>query len=30
MALAYDADRVTRDVDAVYVPHGIVHEEAGK
>jgi hypothetical protein len=30
MALAYDADRVTRDVDAVFVPHGIVHEEAGR
>ena len=28
MALAYDAERVTRDVDAVFVPHGIVHEEA--
>jgi hypothetical protein len=28
MALAYDADRVTRDVDARFVPHGIVHEEA--
>jgi hypothetical protein len=28
MALAYDAQRVTRDVDAVFVPHGIVHEEA--
>jgi hypothetical protein len=23
MALAYDADRVTRDVDARFVPHGI-------
>jgi hypothetical protein len=28
MALAYDAERITRDVDAVFVPHGIVHEEA--
>jgi predicted nucleotidyltransferase len=28
MALAYDADRVTRDVDALFVPHGIVAEEA--
>jgi predicted nucleotidyltransferase len=28
MALAYDAQRVTRDVDATFVPHGIVHEEA--
>src|SRR5579859_3956738 len=28
MALAYDAARVTRDVDAVFVPHGIVIEEA--
>jgi hypothetical protein len=28
MALAYDADRVTRDVDAMFVPHGIVAEEA--
>jgi hypothetical protein len=24
MALAYDATRVTRDVDATFVPHGIV------
>lgn len=23
MALAYDAQRVTRDVDAVFVPHGL-------
>jgi predicted nucleotidyltransferase len=30
MALAYDATRVTRDVDAVFVPHGIVLEEAGR
>jgi predicted nucleotidyltransferase len=28
MALAYDAARVTRDVDATFVPHGIVLEEA--
>lgn len=28
MALAYDAERVTRDVDAMFVPHGIVAEEA--
>ena len=28
MALAYDADRVTRDVDARFVPHGIVVDEA--
>jgi hypothetical protein len=28
MALAYDASRVTRDVDAMFVPHGIVAEEA--
>jgi predicted nucleotidyltransferase len=28
IALAYDAKRVTRDVDALYVPHGIVHDEA--
>lgn len=28
MALAYDASRVTRDVDARFVPHGIVHDEA--
>jgi hypothetical protein len=26
MALAYDAQRVTRDVDAVFVPHGIVQK----
>ena len=30
MALAYDATRVTRDVDAVFKPHGIVLEEARK
>jgi hypothetical protein len=28
MALAYDANRVTRDVDARFMPHGIVHGEA--
>ncbi len=28
MALAYDATRVTRDVDSLFVPHGVVHEEA--
>ena len=28
MALAYDAGRVTRDVDARFVPHGIVLDEA--
>lgn len=28
MALAYDADRVTQDVDALFVPHGVVLEEA--
>jgi len=28
MALAYDATRVTRDVDARFVPHGIVVDEA--
>jgi hypothetical protein len=28
MALAYDAIRVIRDVDALFVPHGIVLEEA--
>jgi len=28
MALAYDATRVTRDVDATFLPHGIVVEEA--
>jgi hypothetical protein len=30
MALAYDATRVTRDVDARFVPHGIVIEEPGE
>ena len=28
MAMAYDATRVTRDVDAIFVPHGLVQEEA--
>jgi uncharacterized nucleotidyltransferase DUF6036 len=28
MALAYDARRATRDVDAVFVPHGVVLDEA--
>lgn len=28
MALAYDSRRSTRDIDAVFVPHGIVLEEA--
>jgi hypothetical protein len=28
MALAHDATRVTRDVDATFLPHGIVIEEA--
>lgn len=28
MALAYDSTRVTRDVDATFVPHGVVLEEA--
>lgn len=28
MALAYDAERVTRDVDTMFVPHGVVVEEA--
>jgi hypothetical protein len=28
MALAYDASRATRDVDATFLPHGIVLEEA--
>lgn len=28
MALAYDSARVTRDVDAMFVPHGVVLEEA--
>lgn len=28
MALAYDARRATRDIDAIFEPHGIVIEEA--
>jgi hypothetical protein len=28
MALAYDATRVTRDVDSLFIPHGVVLEEA--
>src|SRR5437870_3517799 len=28
MALAYDSRRVTRDIDAVFKPHGIVIDEA--
>lgn len=28
MALAYDRTRVTRDVDAMFVPHGVVIEES--
>ncbi len=28
MALAYDARRSTRDIDAIFVPHGVVLEEA--
>jgi predicted nucleotidyltransferase len=28
MAVAYDARRATRDVDAVFLPHGVVLEEA--
>ena len=28
MALAYNANRVTRDVDAMFVPHGVVVEES--
>ncbi|HTU74670.1 MAG TPA: hypothetical protein VMG38_14235 [Trebonia sp.] len=28
MALAYDATRATRDVDSLFVPHGIVLDEA--
>ena len=27
-ALAYDATRVTRDVDSLFVPHGVVLDEA--
>lgn len=30
MALEYDARRATRDIDAVFEPHGIVLEEAGR
>jgi hypothetical protein len=30
MAMAYNAARVTRDVDAAFKPHGIVLEEARK
>jgi hypothetical protein len=29
MALAYDATRVTRDVDSLFVPHGVVLERPG-
>jgi predicted nucleotidyltransferase len=28
MALAFDSRRATRDVDALFEPHGIVHDEA--
>jgi hypothetical protein len=28
MALAYDSRRATRDIDAVFVPHGVVLDEA--
>ena len=28
MALAYGSRRVTRDVDALFEPHGVVHDEA--
>jgi hypothetical protein len=28
MAMAYDARRVTRDIDAVFEPHGVVRDEA--
>jgi predicted nucleotidyltransferase len=28
MALAYDARRATRDIDALFEPHGVVREEA--
>ncbi|WP_158566335.1 hypothetical protein [Micromonospora craterilacus] len=28
MALAYDARQVTRDVDATFVPHGVVPDKA--
>jgi hypothetical protein len=30
LAMAYDAGRVTRDIDAVFQPHGAVLEEAWK
>lgn len=30
MALAYDTTRATRDVDSLFVPHGVVLEEAWK
>jgi hypothetical protein len=30
MALAYDASRVTRDVDARFLPHGIVWKRPGE
>ena len=29
MALAYDAIRVTRDVDSLFVPHGVVLQRQG-
>jgi Nucleotidyltransferase of unknown function (DUF6036) len=29
MALAYDATRVTRDIDATFVPHGVVSRRPG-
>jgi hypothetical protein len=29
MALAYDARRATRDIDAIFQPHGIVLEARG-
>jgi hypothetical protein len=28
MAMAYDARRATRDIDAIFEPHGLVREEA--
>ncbi len=28
MALAYDARRATRDIDAIFQPHGVVLDEA--
>jgi len=30
MALAYDARRATRDIDAVFHPHGVVQAEASR